>query len=58
MSHPEIAKVGLGDVDVERLKRSIDTLVSVNQLPRTPAVSDVFTPAFLPPLSDRPTKLF
>ena len=58
MSHPELAKYGLGDVDPERLKRSIDILVKVNNLPRTPAMSEVFTPAFLPPLADRPKKLF
>ena len=58
MSHPELAKVGLGDVDMDRLKRSIDTLVKVGQLPRTPAISEIFTPEFLPPLADRPKKLF
>ncbi len=58
MSHPELAKVGLGDVDMDRLKRSIDTLVKVSQLPRTPAISEIFTPEFLPPLADRPKKLF
>ena len=53
MNHPEMTKIGLGDVDPDRLKRSIDTLVSVNTLPRTPAMSEIFTPAFLPPLADR-----
>jgi len=36
MNHPEIATIGLGDVDDARLKRSIDILVDANQLPRTP----------------------
>ncbi len=58
MNHPELAKYGMGDVDPERLKRSIDTLVTINDLPRTPAVSDIFTPEFLPPLADRLKKLF
>lgn len=58
MNHPEIAKIGLGNVDVDRLKRSIDILVMAEGLPRTPAVSEIFTPAFLPPPSDLPHKLF
>ena len=39
MNHPEIAKIGLGGVDMERLKRSIDILVEANALPRTPKVT-------------------
>ena len=39
MNHPEIAKIGLGNVSQERLKKSIDILVQANKLPRTPAVS-------------------
>jgi NitT/TauT family transport system substrate-binding protein len=58
MNHPEIAKIGLGNVDIARLKRSIDILVAANNLPRTPAVDEIFTPAMLPPLADLPKKLF
>jgi NitT/TauT family transport system substrate-binding protein len=58
MSHPEIAKIGLGNVDPARLKRSIDILVAAEGLPRTPKVDEVFTPEFLPPISDLPKKLF
>jgi len=58
MNHPEIAKIGLGNVDLDRLKRSIDILVEANELPRTPTVAEIFTPAFLPPLADLPKKLF
>jgi NitT/TauT family transport system substrate-binding protein len=58
MNHPEIAKIGLGNVDIERLKKSIDILVEANSLPRTPAVTEIFTPAFLPPTADLPKKLF
>jgi NitT/TauT family transport system substrate-binding protein len=58
MNHPEIAQIGLGDVDIARLKRSIDILVDANELPRTPAVEEIFTPALLPPLADRPKQLF
>jgi NitT/TauT family transport system substrate-binding protein len=58
MNHPEIAKIGLGNVDPERLKKSIDILVDANALPRTPTVSEIFTPAFLPDANDLPKKLF
>jgi NitT/TauT family transport system substrate-binding protein len=58
MNHPEIAKIGLGNVDPERLKKSIDILVDASNLPRTPAVSEIFTPAFLPEAKDLPKKLF
>ncbi len=58
MNHPEIAKIGLGNVDMARLKKSIDILVEANALPRSPSVEEIFTPAFLPPLADLPKKLF
>ncbi|MET0867812.1 MAG: ABC transporter substrate-binding protein [Pseudorhodoplanes sp.] len=58
MNHPEIAKIGLGNADPERLKKSIDILVEANGLTRTPTVAEIFTPAFLPPVDDLPKKLF
>jgi NitT/TauT family transport system substrate-binding protein len=58
MNHPEIATIGLGNVDPERLKRSIDTMVSINALPRTPTVDEIFTPAFLPAKDELVKKLF
>lgn len=58
MNHPEIAKIGLGNADPERLKKSIDILVEANGLSRTPTVAEIFTPAFLPPVDDLPKKLF
>ncbi len=58
MNHPEIAKIGLGNVDPARLKKSIDILVDANGLPRTPTVEEIFTPEFLPPVADLPKKLF
>jgi NitT/TauT family transport system substrate-binding protein len=57
MNHPEIAKIGLGDVDDARLKKSIEILVEANKLPRMPSISEVFSREFLPPLAERPTKL-
>jgi NitT/TauT family transport system substrate-binding protein len=53
MSHPEIAKIGFGDIDPDRMKRAIQIVVESNQLPRTPAVEDVFNRSFLPPMADR-----
>jgi NitT/TauT family transport system substrate-binding protein len=58
MNHPEIAKIGLGNVDMARLKRSIDILVEAVNLPRTPTPEEIFTPAFLPPADELPKKLF
>jgi NitT/TauT family transport system substrate-binding protein len=58
MSHPEIAKIGLGNVDPARLRASIDILVEADKLPRTPSVDEIFTPAFLPAAADLPKKLF
>lgn len=58
MNHPEIAEIGLGNVDMARLKKSIDILVEANGLPRTPDVNEIFTPEFLPPSDELPKKLF
>jgi NitT/TauT family transport system substrate-binding protein len=58
MNHPEIAKIGLGNVDMERLKRSIAILVEANALPRTPTAEEIFDPSFLPPAAELPKKLF
>jgi NitT/TauT family transport system substrate-binding protein len=58
MNHPEIAKIGLGSVDLDRLKRSIDILVEANSLPRTPEVEEIYDPSFLPSVADLPKKLF
>jgi len=57
MNHPELATLGLGDIDDARMKKAIDILVDANQLPRTPKVEEIFTRDFLPPKADRPTKL-
>ncbi|MGA2567512.1 MAG: ABC transporter substrate-binding protein [Pseudolabrys sp.] len=58
MNSPEIAKIGLGNVDPARLKKSIDILVQAENLPRTPAVSEIYTDKFMPPASELPDKLF
>ena len=58
MNHPEIKKIGLGSVDEERLKRSIDIMVDALALPRSPAVSEVWNGSVLPPAAELPHKLF
>lgn len=57
MNHPEIARIGLGDVDPERFQRSIEIVVKANGLERTPKASEVFTDAYLPPRADRPSRV-
>lgn len=57
MNHPEIARIGLGDVDPERFQRSIEIVVKANGLERTPKASEVFTDAYLPPRADRPSQV-
>ena len=58
MNSPEIAKIGLGNVDKARLKKSIEILVDAQKLPRTPTVDEIYTDAFMPPAADLPKKLF
>jgi NitT/TauT family transport system substrate-binding protein len=57
MSHPEIARIGLGDIDPARLTRSIGVVVDANQLARTPTAAEVFDRSFLPARADRASKL-
>ena len=57
MSHPEIARIGLGDIDTARLTRSIGVVVDANQLARTPTAAEVFDRSFLPARADRASKL-
>lgn len=55
MNHDEIAKIGFGDVDDARLGKSIDIIVKAKELPRTPALTEVFDRTFLPAKDDRLT---
>ena len=57
MNHPELAQTGLGNVDAERFKKSIDLVVKANGLPRTPDASEIYSDAFLPPEDERIYKL-
>jgi NitT/TauT family transport system substrate-binding protein len=58
MNHPEIATVGFGGIDPQRMKRAIDVLVEAQELPRTPSVDEIFSSKFLPAKDDRLEKLF
>lgn len=49
----EVATAGVGDVNDERLQRSVAQLASVFDLPRQPAPSEIFDRRFLPPLVER-----
>ncbi|WP_114376280.1 ABC transporter substrate-binding protein [Elioraea thermophila] len=57
MNHPEIARIGLGDVVDERFERGIDIIVQAQALPRRPAMGEVFVRDFLPPLAERITRV-
>lgn len=46
-------RLDLGDVDSERLARSIALMVQGSGLPRAPTVSEVFTRSHLPPAAER-----
>lgn len=54
---PEVATAGVGDVNDERLKRSVAQLAAVFELPRQPAPSEIFDRRFLPPLAERQLSL-
>lgn len=56
MSHPEIARIGLGDVDDARLKKDIAIVVEANALPRTPEAGEIFDRSFLPARAERPSR--
>jgi NitT/TauT family transport system substrate-binding protein len=57
MSHPEIARIGIGDISDERMAKAIDILVKAKELPRVPTVTEIFDRGFLPPASERPTSV-
>lgn len=53
MRHPESRETGFGNIRAERMKLAIDQVVKAFDLPRTPAVAEVFTADFLPPIDER-----
>jgi NitT/TauT family transport system substrate-binding protein len=50
---PEAGELGVGDVRDARLEEANKTIAAAYELPRTPAVGDVFSRAFLPPKAER-----
>jgi NitT/TauT family transport system substrate-binding protein len=53
----EAETLGLGDIDDKRLQASIDTVAEAFQLPRKPALTEVFNRSALPAKADRMVKL-
>ncbi len=53
MGNAEVATLGVGTADKERLARSIDIIVEAQGLSRAPAVDEIYTDAFLPPMDER-----
>jgi NitT/TauT family transport system substrate-binding protein len=53
MNAPEANDLGVGDLNDDRLTRSIDVIVEAYKLPSKPKVSDVFNRSFLPPVTER-----
>ena len=50
---PESREIGVGDINDKRMADAIGVVVASYNLPRTPAVSEVFDRSFLPPIADR-----
>ena len=53
MISPENAEIGFGDLNDDRLARSVGVIVEAYELPRKPAVAEIFNRSFLPPKSER-----
>jgi NitT/TauT family transport system substrate-binding protein len=50
---PEARALGVGDIDDARMARSVATMVEAYELPRAPAVGEVFDRALLPAKAER-----
>jgi NitT/TauT family transport system substrate-binding protein len=50
---PESREIGVGDIRDARMASAIATMAESYELPRTPAVAEVFDRSFLPPKADR-----
>jgi NitT/TauT family transport system substrate-binding protein len=53
MNAPETANIGMGDLDDERLARSIEIVARGYDLERRPSPDEIFSRDFLPPLDER-----
>ncbi|EHA16795.1 ABC transporter substrate-binding protein [Halomonas sp. HAL1] len=58
MNHPELAEVGLGNIDQNRMREAIDIVVSAYGLEHTPELETVFNTDFLPPEEERIYSLY
>ncbi len=58
MAHPELTRIGLGDVDDARLSRGLVLLARSAHWARVPAAGEVFDRRFLPPLGERVRSVF
>lgn len=52
MNHADTARIGIGDINEERFKRGLAIVAEANQLPRVPAMSEIFSRDFLPPAAE------
>jgi NitT/TauT family transport system substrate-binding protein len=50
---PEAAELGIGDIKDARMTDAIATIAAAYELPKSPAVADVFSRAFLPAKTER-----
>lgn len=58
MNHPELADVGLGNIDESRMREAIDIVVAAYGLSHTPELETVFSTDFLPPEEERIYSLY
>ena len=53
MNAPEASEIGIGDLNDDRLTRSIAVIAEAYELKNRPTAGDVFNRSFLPPKGDR-----
>jgi NitT/TauT family transport system substrate-binding protein len=53
MNAPEVSEIGIGDLNDDRLARSIAVIAEAYDLKSRPAAGDVFNRSFLPPKAER-----
>ncbi|TVP50070.1 MAG: ABC transporter substrate-binding protein [Halomonas sp.] len=58
MNHPELADIGLGNIDDNRMQEAIDIVVAAYGLENAPALETVFNTSFLPPEDERIYSLY
>lgn len=58
MNHPELADVGLGNIDEARMRKAIEIVVDAYGLEHAPELETVFNTDFLPPEEERIYSLY